>query len=835
MRSPLLTLILVLASASVLQAQLTDANLSDYNQWKLALDAGGVANPVAISAPPGYKVEIVRTAGAGEGSWISLAFDPQGRIIIAREDKGLLRCTPAPDGKSLAKVETIENTLLECRGLLFAHGALYVTANNSRGLYRLRDTDGDDTYDEVKLLRALAGGVGHGRNGLALGPDGMIYVVCGNNVQVPAETSPHSPYRNYGQDRLLPCVWNEFLFDSDTVTPYGHVARTDTEGKTWELVAGGFRNPYGLAFNPEGDLFTYDADMEWDEGASWYRPTCVMHVVPGGEYGWRQETNLWPDFFADALPRVCDIGLGSPTGVAFGTHSKFPPKHRQALFILDWSYGRIIAVHLTPRGSSYTGKAETFIKGKPLNLTDIDFGPDGAMYFTVGGRGTQSALYRVSYAGPEVKEEQPAGSGSAGLRLLRERRRELEKQAAAPTVENLDLAWKNLDGIDPFLRAAARVVLENHPPENLDALAQASDGGMKRAQELLLAARVAKPASRGQLLAKFDGLLGERALVPQQRLATYRALQVTLVRLGQPTDKERDALLLRLDRLYPAESFAENYLLCELLLHLRSPTVVAKTMALLPTAATQQEKFFYLFALRHEKTGWSGADRRRYLELLKQAESFAGANYLSRFVTFIRSDVLATLSLEERTDFASLIESLGKSEELEPDQSSVASRKEVRQWTLDELLAAVAEAKDQPRNLERGKEMFAVALCNRCHRLGGSGGVIGPNLAGAAARFGRKDLLDAIVNPSKVVDDKYRDVRILTVDGEVFVGQLAGGDAEHLFITTNALEPARITTLRRDQIETRQPSFLSTMPTGLLSTLTAEEVLDLLAWLEAGK
>ena len=136
---------------------------------------------------------------------------------------------------------------------------------------------------------------------------------------MPDDVHPRSPYQRYANDRVLPCVWNEFLFDNDVTPPAGHIARTDAAGKRWELVAGGFRNPYDLAFNGDGELFTFDADMEWDIGAPWYRPTGVMHVVPGGEYGWRQGTSVWPDFYADSLPRVVDIGLGSPTGVAFGT------------------------------------------------------------------------------------------------------------------------------------------------------------------------------------------------------------------------------------------------------------------------------------------------------------------------------------------------------------------------------------------------------------------------------------------------------------------------------------------------------------------------------------
>ncbi|MBC8113960.1 MAG: hypothetical protein H7062_06260, partial [Candidatus Saccharimonas sp.] len=197
----LLSLLIVVCVSSPAFAQLKDATLADYDQWKLALTQNGVASPVAISTLPGFKVEVVRVAEPNEGSWISLAFDSKGRAIIGREDKGLLRLTlesvadknaageklkepltltlsPQSRGEGtrivVKSVETIEDTLLECRGLLFAHDGLYATANNSKGIYRLRDTDGDDTFDEVTLLRKLEGGVGHGRNNLALGPDGMI-------------------------------------------------------------------------------------------------------------------------------------------------------------------------------------------------------------------------------------------------------------------------------------------------------------------------------------------------------------------------------------------------------------------------------------------------------------------------------------------------------------------------------------------------------------------------------------------------------------------------------------------------------------------------------------
>ena len=77
--------------------------------------------------------------------------------------------------------------------------------------------------------------------------------------------------------------------------------KTDPDGKDWELIAIGFRNPYDLAFNRDGELFTYDADMEWDINTPWYRPTRVCHVDQRREFGWRNGAGKWPAYYLDSL------------------------------------------------------------------------------------------------------------------------------------------------------------------------------------------------------------------------------------------------------------------------------------------------------------------------------------------------------------------------------------------------------------------------------------------------------------------------------------------------------------------------------------------------------
>lgn len=831
---PLLTILLLISLPAVpCAAQLEDATVDDYNQWKLALQAGGTSQPVSIRAKAGFAVDAVCVAGPNEGSWISLAFDAKGRAVVGREDKGLLRITLPSKPGTEAAVEAIEDSLLEPRGLLFAHGSLYVQANNSKALYRLRDTDGDDRFDEVKLLRKMEGGVGHGRNGLALGPDGMIYMALGNNVEVPADVAASSPYRHWGLDRLVPCVWNEFVFDAGVKPPAGYIARTDPDGKTWETYAGGFRNPYDLAFNADGELFTYDADMEWDAGAPWYRPTTVMHVVSGGEYGWRQGTSVWPDGFADALPRIADIGLGSPTGVVFGTGTKFPEPYRSSLFVLDWAYGRIIAVPMTPRGASYAGKAETFVKGKPLNVTDAAVGPDGALYFTVGGRRTQSVLYRVRWTGAEpVAETGKPVPEEAAAATARARRRALEARHTEPPNDAnvagaLKEIWPALRDEDLWVRNAARGALERIPVSHWRSRALAEADSMTALTALLALARVDAAASRGEVL-KRVAEFAATDLGAERRSLAWRAAQLALIRGGTAPQSETAALLESLEHSPDRVPFVEERLLCELLVALESPVAVARGLRVLDRADRQEEKLFALHVLRGVKSGWSLDDRRRYFAGLKAAEEFRGAQYMARYVTFIRTDALATLTPSEREGLRGLLSQLGKPPVPPP---SPPSRPFVRGWTMDELAPLLNEVSER-REFERGKAMFAVARCRDCHRFQGEGAPVGPDLAGAAARFSRRDLLETILHPSRVVDEKYRSLILETDAGEIITGNLAGGDAESLAIAVNPNEPLQLRRVLRRSIETRRVSPVSPMPEGLLNSLTKEEIFDLLAYLE---
>lgn len=372
--------------------------------WGDVLKAPGATPAESLTLLPGFKAELLHSAAHDEGSWIAMCIDDKGRLIISPEktEVPLLRVTFSASGQ-FQKIEKLASPLRGAMGLCYAYDSLYVNGRGPKGvgLYRLIDANHNDQFDpgEEHLLKNFEGDNEHGYHAVTLGPDGGIYVMNGNHTKVPPGISADSPYQNYAEDLLLPRQWDANGHAKGVLAPGGYILRTDAQGKEWRLICGGFRNTYDFDFAPNGEAFTFDSDMEWDVGAPWYRPTRILHCVSGGEYGWRSGTGKWPAYYPDSLPSAVDIGLSSPTGVKFGTKSKFPDKYRRALFAADWAYGKIFAVHLDPRGASYTGTFETFISGKPLAVSALTFGQDGAMYFIIGGWKTQSGLYRVSWSG----------------------------------------------------------------------------------------------------------------------------------------------------------------------------------------------------------------------------------------------------------------------------------------------------------------------------------------------------------------------------------------------------------------------------------------------------
>lgn len=827
-------------------------------------DLNPKAVPVSdLNLLPGFKAErLYMIPKPIQGSWVSLAKLPDGSFIASDQgDGGLYHIRPAVlgDPESRTSVERIPADISNAQGLLWAFDGLYVVVNSGgrSGLFRVTDGDGDGSLERVEKLQHLEGGGEHGPHAVILTEDRQaLYVAGGNHSPLPALAGSRAP-TNWGEDLLLPRQWDARGHAKGVLAPGGWVCRVSPDGKNWKLVSNGYRNEYDIDLNTDGEMFTFDADMEWDFGMPWYRPTRICHAVSGSEFGWRSGSGKWPVYYEDSLPPVVDIGPGSPTGVVFGTGGRFPAKYRKAFYAFDWTFGTIYAIHLQPQGASYAGIKEEFISGAPLPVTDAVIGNDGAFYFTVGGRGTDSAFYRVYYDGDEsIEEEGPVES--AETVKARGLRRELEGFHGKRDPRAVESAWPHLASKDRFIRFAARIAIENQPVDEWKERAFAEKNPLAAAVAAIGIARQGDASLQNRVLEsllRFD--LAEVDSVTA--LALTRAYALAFIRMGAPEESLRKRVIEQLDPHLPSQNDDLNAELVGLLVYLDAPSVIDKGLALMADAGAPKipdwaellkrnpgyggtiqtmldnhppsAKINYAFMLRNVRYGWSLEQREAYFRFINDAAQYPGGASYAGFLSNIRDEALVNCSDAEK---AAVAEITGKSLQPVPDFEIHPPKGPMREWTHAEAAALVNRQGLVGRNFENGRNAYHAVGCVSCHRFDGAGGNIGPDLSSVGNKFSTADLLEAILEPSKVISDQYGSSVVTLLDGEsyqgIVVNQSGSQEEDEIEVYTSdpKAPPVRIKT---SEVESIEPSAVSQMPTGLVDFLNEEELLDLLAYL----
>ena len=805
------------------------------------------ATPVSrIKVAKDFKVELLYSVpGTDQGSWVNMCEDPKGRLYVSDQYGGLYRITVPPLGQALdpKAVEKLPIDIRAVNGMVFAFGALYIGVNDYEnkipsGVYRIKDTNNDEIPDKVEMLREFESKGDHGVHAIIPSPDGKsLFLISGNGAK-PTKWADNSPVPAiYGEDHLLPRMPDGRGFMRDVMGPGGVVYRFDPEGKNFEAYASGFRNIFDGGFNRDGELFTYDADMEYDFNTPWYRPTRINHVVSGGEFGWRNGAGKRPEFYPDNLGAVVNIGPGSPTGVTFGYGAKFPAKYQNAMFALDWSWGKLYAIHLEPNGAGYKATKEEFLSGSPLPLTDaIIRKEDGAMYFTIGGRRVQSGLYRVTYTGKDPTD--PSNPTVAARNL----RHELEVFHGKQDPKAIEAAWPHLSDADRNVRWAARTAIEHQPFASWSDKAL-NEGNVEALMALARAAGVCPQhrsntsyktdeAMRGKLL---DALLKlDLAKLPTaQQLTALRAIEIVLNRFDGCDDTQRQALIAKLDPLFPAASFEQNWLLCETLVYLQSPNAAAKGMALIANAPTQEEQMEYGRSLRMLKAGWTTELRTQQLQWFLKAANYKGGASFDKFIEFIRNDSLATFTEAEKTQLSALIAMRPEKKSAIENLGAMFVGRTPTMWTLEELSAA-ASIGLKGRSFDNGRKMFGAAACFTCHRFDNQGGMTGPDLTGAGGRYSPHDLLDQIINPSKVINEQFAPIVVTKNDGSVLTGVVVNLSGDSVQLNTDLSDPNQRIGVDRKEVKSIEPSPVSQMPPMLLMMLKKDEILDLLAYVLSG-
>lgn len=839
--------------------------------------------------PAGFHAEHLYSPGDNDqGSWVAMTFDNKGRMIACDQYGHLYRLTiPSVDADTSKEKIQVEKLQVKipgdtaqlkigyAHGILYAYNSLYVVVNDEgdtslerrSGLYRVQDMNNDDQYDKITLLKSFDGDGEHGPHNVVLSPDKKsLYVIAGNFTTLPKMDNYRLP-DTWKLDNLFPLLLDPNGFGNQTPLPGGWIAKTDSVGSKWELVSAGYRNPFDMAFNEDGELFTYDSDMEWDMGLPWYRPTRVNHVTSGSDYGYRENDGKLSPSYPDNLPPVLNVGPGSPTNVLSGMNARFPEKYRRGIFTFDWSYGIIYHFDLLPEGASYKAKAEEFISGSPLPLTDGGIGPDGALYFLTGGRRIESDLYRIYYEDNKLGNDPLPPVNEPGDAVQdRKIRKQLEEFQGKPDAAAIGIAWPYLKHNDRFIRYAARIAVEHQPVSEWQEKALTEKDPVILTQATIALARNANPNLKSRM---FDNLMSINfdSLSGSQQLDVLRAYELTLSRMGLPAPSQNGQLISYLDAKYPASTNELNKMLSKILVFIGDTAAVEKTMALIAVAkdddpqqkaATQSsdvilrnpqygmdianmlanappaQQVYLATVLAKAKDNWTPETREKYFELYPAFFARKGGNSFTGYINSARKMALLNVPEQKRAYYDSISGSALLNESgVHLAENEAGPKGPGRKWTMAEALPVVQDSLFS-RSLEQGRVMFKATLCSSCHSMKGEGGSIGPDLTQLGTRFSAKDILESIIDPSNAISDLYAATIFQLKDGTSVMGRLVRDDADKYYVSQNPFLPQTFREIPKKEVSSTRLSNTSIMLPGLINHLNPEELKDLMAYLVSG-
>ena len=156
------------------------------------------------------------------------------------------------------------------------------------------------------------------------------------------------------------------------------------------------------------------------------------------------------------------------------------------------------------------------------------------------------------------------------------------------------------------------------------------------------------------------------------------------------------------------------------------------------------------------------------------------------------------------------------------------------EWKFDDLVGSVKPL-PKGRSHEVGKNLFKVANCVGCHKLGGEGRELGPDLTKIEPMKRTTDqLLRSVLEPSKEIAEKFNSYTFILDSGKIVTGMIVEENASQVKVLVDPLAKGEPAIIQKSEIEERKKSTTSIMPQGLLNKLTREEILDLIAYIYAG-
>ncbi len=381
-------------------------------------------------------------------------------------------------------------------GVLPYRGNVYYTCIPD--LWLLKDTKNSGVADVKKSL-ARGFGVrtaflGHDLHGLRIGPDGRLYFSIGD------------------RGANATAIDGKKVYNPET----GAIYRCNLDGTEMEIFASGLRNPQELVFDEFGNLFTGDNNSDAGDPARW------VHVVEGGDSGWRvgwqfinqpnargpwlSERLCYPQFEGQAahhLPPIAILGNG-PSGLTYHPGTGLVPQLKNHFLLANFSgspaNSGILAVTVKPKGAGFEMSTPT----KPIwntLVTDVEFGPDGALYVVdwvngwgLPGKGRIYRLHDPALAGDLLTAEtkQLLATGMT-------KRREKELASLLAHADQRVRAEAQFELVD---RAIDSFYKNSYPPRARAGMEALADVARKNSSQL---ARIHAVWALGQIARKIPG------------------------------------------------------------------------------------------------------------------------------------------------------------------------------------------------------------------------------------------------------------------------------------------------------------------------------------------
>jgi putative heme-binding domain-containing protein len=428
------------------------------------------------------------------------------------------------------------------------------------------------------------------------------------------------------------------------------------------------------------------------------------------------------------------------------------------------------------------------------------------------------------------------------------------------------VAWPYLKDPDRYIRYAARIAVEHQPVAEWQSRVLQEKDPITLTNAAIALARHGSVDQRDALLGALTKI-NYGQLNEAQQIDLLRTFELVVARMGIPGKAVKDQVIGYLNPKYPAATNELNRSFSKLLVYLEAPKAVEKTMALLATAKDDEsyqktfiagsdlimrnpqygldiagmlakvppaQQTYYATVLGGAKSGWTPQLHEKYFAWIRNAFNYKGGNSYIGFINKSRQMALTHVPQDKLAYYKKLSgEELLAGNGNDLANNAPAPKGPGRQWKMEDALPLV-ETGLTGRNFENGKAMYAASRCISCHNMRGEGGNIGPDLTQLGTRFTAKDMLESIIEPSKVVSDQYAASVLTLKDGSSVMGRIVNENNDRYAVSQNPFAPDQIKEVPKKDVSNVRVSNVSIMMPGMINRLNPEELKDLLAYLMSG-